>query len=92
MPAASAEARIASFEKNPESGGIPVSASPPIRKAQYVRGRYLRSPPIFRMSCSPMSAWMTIPAARKSSALKNACVIRWNIAFAYAPMPAARNM
>ena len=35
------------------------------------------SPPIFRMSCSPASAWMTMPAAMKSSALKKACVIRW---------------
>ncbi len=27
-----------------------------------------------------------------SSALKNACVIRWNIPLAYAPTPAPRNM
>jgi hypothetical protein len=44
------------------------------------------------MSCSPASAWMTMPAARKSNALKNACVIRWNIALLYAPIPAPRNM
>ena len=35
---------------------------------------------------------MTMPAAMKSSALKNACVIRWNIPFAYAPRPTPRNM
>ena len=82
QPAASAEARIESFEKNPESGGIPVSASAPIRNARYVPGRKRLRPPIFRMSCSPISAWMTSPAARKRSALKNACVIRWNIELA----------
>ena len=92
QPAASAEARIESFEKKPDSGGMPVSASAPITNAMYVRGRNCRRPPIFRMSCSPMSAWMTMPAARKSSALKKACVIRWNIELAYAPSPAARNM
>ena len=32
---------------------------------------------------------MTTPAARKSSALKKACVIRWKIAKPYAPIPAA---
>ena len=51
-----------------------------------VHGISAPRPPIFRMSCSPASAWMTMPAARKSSALKNACVIRWNIPFAYAPI------
>ena len=30
-----------------------------------------------------------MPAAMKSSALKNACVIRWNIPFAYAPSAGA---
>ena len=35
---------------------------------------------------------MTMPAARKSSALKNACVTRWNIAKPYAPTPAPTNM
>ena len=31
------------------------------------------------MSCSPPSAWMTLPAARKSSALKKAWVTRWKM-------------
>ena len=47
----------------------------------YVLGIDFRSPPIFRMSCSFARWWITSPAARKSSALKNACVIRWNIPF-----------
>ena len=80
------------MEKKPENGGIATSASEPARKAMYVSGRYLRKPPIFRMSCSAMRQWMTMPAAMKRRALKNACVIRWNIPFAYAPMPTARNM
>ena len=80
------------MEKNPESGGIPTRASEPIRKAKYVFGIEPRRPPILRMSCSPARWWMTTPAARKSSALKKACVIRWNIALLYAPIPAPTNM
>ena len=71
---------IESFEKKPANGGMPTSASEPIRKAVRVCGSTFPSPPIRRMSCSPERAWMMIPAARKSSALKKACVIRWNIA------------
>ena len=91
-PLARAEARIASFEKKPESGGIPTSASEPTRNAMYVSASARRTPPISRMSCSPARWWITRPAARKSSALKNACVSRWNIPFPYAPIPAPRNM
>jgi len=50
------------------------------------------SPPMFRRSCSPASAWMTAPEPRNSSALKNACVYRWKMPAAYAPTPIARNM
>ena len=32
---------------------------------------------------------ITEPAARKSNALKNACVIRWKIAAGYADTPSA---
>ena len=83
---------IESFEKNPAKGGMPMSASDPIRKAIFVTGSSRPTPASLRMSCSPARAWMTTPAARKRSALKNACVIRWNIAFPYAPRPAPRNM
>ena len=42
---------------------------------------------------SPCSiAWMTEPDAINNSALKKACVIRWNAAAIYAPMPSAANM
>ena len=43
-------------------------------------GMYFRRPPILRMSCSWCIAMITEPAARNSSALKKACVIRWKIA------------
>jgi len=33
-------------------------------------------PPILRISCSPLRAWMTEPEPRKRSPLKNACVIK----------------
>src|ERR1035438_1189888 len=49
-------------------------------------------PPIFRMSCSPPTAWITDPDPRNSRALKNACVNRWKMATQYAPTPSARNM
>ena len=39
-----------------------------------------RRPPMLRMSCSWCIAMITEPAPRNSSALKNACVIRWKIA------------
>ncbi len=71
---------IASFEKKPANGGMPASASEPTTAVQYVIGMYLRSPPIRRRSCSWWSAMITDPAPRNSSALKNACVIRWKIA------------
>ena len=92
QPFASSEARIESFEKKPENGGMPTRESEPTRNATKVSGISFRRPPILRMSCSSARAWMTMPAARKSSALKKACVIRWNIAFGYAPIPAPRNM
>jgi hypothetical protein len=82
----------ASFEKYPANPGKPISASVPITDVAYVIGRYLRSPPILRMSCSWCIAMITEPAARNSSALKNACVIRWKIAPAYAETPSAAVM
>src|SRR5439155_3293357 len=35
---------------------------------------------------------MTLPEPRNSSALKNACVVRWNMPATYAPVPTPRNM
>ena len=39
-----------------------------------VTGIRRASPPILRTSCSPPSAWITLPAPRNRQALKNACV------------------
>ncbi len=55
-------------------------AKTPIVMVQKVMGMRLRRPPITRMSCSPLSAWMTEPAARNSSALKKAWVTTWKMA------------
>src|SRR5437764_10556402 len=84
--------KISSFDQNPANGGIPAIASVAIVITQNVQGMYLRKPPIFRMSCSPDMPWITDPAARNSSALKKACVIRWKIPAEYAATPHARNM
>ena len=59
---------------------MPISASAPIQQVIAVIGMYLRRPPILRMSCSWCMPMITEPAARNSSALKKACVIRWKIA------------
>ena len=68
--------RISSFDQKPASGGIPAIASVAIPIVANVTGIKGRSPPIFRMSCSPPTPWITEPAARNNSPLKKACVIR----------------
>ena len=67
-------------------------ASVAIRKVQNVVPILWRSPPIFRMSSWPLMACMTLPAARNSSDLKKACVIKWKIPAANTPAPQPRNM
>lgn len=44
-----------------------------------VIGNAFLNPPILRISCSSDIAWITLPAPRKSNALKKAWVITWNI-------------
>ena len=73
---ARADARISSLEKKPDSGGKPAMAIVAMRNVQAVMGIFFHKPPILRMSCSPLMAWMTEPEPRKRQALKNACVIR----------------
>ena len=87
-PFSSSAARMPSFE----SGQKPMSAMVPIHMRPVVRGSAEASPPIRRTSCSPESAWITMPAPRKSSALKKAWVRRWYMPFEYAPIPTAANM
>ena len=73
---------------------MPASASEPMMNVQNVCGMYLRRPPMsFFMSkewCEP--EWLTEPAPRKRSALKNAWVKRWNTAAVHAPTPSAITM
>ena len=66
------------MEKKPENGGTPESARPPTMKQPNVNGIALRKPPILSRFCSPAIAPITEPAAMNSSALKKACVMRWN--------------
>ena len=46
-------------------------------KQVVVVGSSFWRPPIFRMSCSPLRAWMIDPEQRNSIALKKACVEMW---------------
>ena len=73
---------------------MPASASEPMMKVPNVIGMYLRRPPMsFFMSkqwCEP--EWLIEPAPRKSSALKNAWVKRWNTAPTQAPTPRPMTM
>ena len=67
------------MEKKPENGGMPDSARPPITMQPNVNGIARRKPPILSRSWVPAIAAITEPAAMNSSALKKACVIRWNM-------------
>ena len=93
-PLAPAVTRISSFDQKPANGKIPHSAAVPIMNVQNVMGMNLRSPPMsFFMSkewCEP--EWLTDPAPRNSSALKNAWVKRWKTAAVHAPTPSAITM
>ena len=70
---------ISSLEKKPENGGMPDSARPPMIMQPYVNGIARRKPDMRSRSWMPAIAAITEPAAMKSSALKKACVIRWNM-------------
>ena len=77
---ANANQRISSLEKNPASGGMPAMAAVATANVTKVTGIFRARPPIFRMSCSPDMAWITLPAPRNRHALKNACVYTWKTA------------
>ena len=68
---------ISSFENKPAVSGKPASESAPIVKVMNVKGIARRKPPMRSMSWMPAIAPITEPAPMNSSALKNACVIRW---------------
>src|SRR3981081_2988477 len=84
--------RISSLLQNPASGGIPAIASVAIPMVKNVHGIYDLSPPIFRISCSPPTAWITDPAARKRRPLKNAGATKRTLPAENAPTPQAMNM
>ena len=56
--------------RSPRSGGIPTSASVPIRNVACVNGIDARRPPIFRMSCSPSRWWITMPGGEEEQRLE----------------------
>jgi hypothetical protein len=87
-----ADHRISSLEKKPAKMGMPEMAMQPTHMVRLVQGSLGRSPPMFRMSCSPDMAWITEPEPRKRRALKKAWVARWKMAAVKAPTPQARNM
>src|SRR5437016_9980417 len=89
---AMAEARISSLEKKPAAGGKPAMAYVAIANVHAVTGIFFHSPPILRMSCSPLMAWITEPEPRKRQALKKACVTRWKMPAVKAPTPTPMNM
>ena len=66
--------------QKPDSSGTPASAAAPHRNVRCVTGISFRRPPNCRMSMTSPIACITLPAERNSSALKKACVNRWNIA------------
>ncbi len=71
---------MSSFESQPENGGTPDRARPPIRKQANVNGIALRNPCMRSSDWLPAMAPMIEPAAMNNSALKKACVIRWKSA------------
>ncbi len=67
------------MEKKPEVPGKAARARPPQSIVSEVKRIALPKPLILSMFCSLAIAAMIEPAAMKSSALKKAWVIRWNM-------------
>src|ERR1039458_8822671 len=84
--------RIASLEKKPANPGTPEMASVAINMVPKVVLIFPCSAPMCCISCWPLMAWITEPAPRNSSALKNAWVKTWKTPAANAPTPSARNI
>lgn len=96
-------ASTSSLLQKPDRSGKPASASAPHRNVAWVIGITRRRPLKRRMSMTLPIACITLPEARNNSALKKACVKRWNRAATTAkvtsewaaretPLPSARNM
>ena len=67
---------ISSLDQNPANGGMPDNAAAPITNVQKVSGIDFRRPPISLM-LFVWTLWITDPAPRNRSALKNAWVNSW---------------
>ena len=67
----SANQRISSFEKNPASGGMPAMAAVATANVTNVtRNLCAQARPSCVMSCSPPSAWITLPGAEEQAGLE----------------------
>src|SRR3546814_19092840 len=75
---ANAWASISSLEKKPDSGGIPAMAIVATSMVTYVMGRCFFKPPMLRISCSSLMAWITDPAPKNNNDLKHEWVMTWN--------------
>ena len=91
--------RLGRFEdgvlaERPETSaaGRSAPASRPETPTYAARQSALRSPPMSGKLLAAVQPWITTPAVRKSSALNEACVTRWNIAANGEPRPSAANM
>ena len=83
---------MASLEKKPDVNGMATSAMVAMMKVREVSFMRFMMPPIFQMSCSWWQAKMMAPAPRKSRALNQAWVKRWNMAASPASRPRAMTM
>ena len=81
-----ASAIISSLLQKPDRGKMPPRLRAAMVKVAKVQGMCLRKPPMRRMS-KVFVAWFTLPAPKKSSALKNAWLNRWKMAAAKPPTP-----
>src|SRR2546427_8503449 len=77
--------RISSLLKKPARGGIPAMARVAIKNVRAVAGIFSPTAPLFRISCSPEGAWVTLPETRKRRALKKGGGIRGEKPPAQAP-------
>ena len=74
-------------EEARHAAGSPPAPSAPIVKVTKVNGIALRKPPIRSSDWTPPMAAITEPAPMNRSALKKACVIRWNSPGRRTPRP-----
>ena len=89
---ASVYQRISSFEKNPASGGMPAMAAVATAKVTNVTGILRASPPIFRMSCSPLTGVDHAARSQEEQGLEERVRHHVEDARRNAPTPSAINI